>query len=60
MGFRVDEPSEIVPALEKAFESEKPSLLDVRVDPKALIIPPKITLEQAANFELAKVKELLS
>lgn len=60
VGFRVEEPSEIVPALEEAFALEKPSLLDVRVDPKVLIIPPKITLEQAANFGLAKVKEFLS
>jgi thiamine pyrophosphate-dependent acetolactate synthase large subunit-like protein len=60
VGFRVEEPSEMVPALEKAFASEKPSLLDVRVDPKELIIPPRITLEQAANFGLAKVKEFLS
>ncbi len=60
VGFRVEEPSEIVTALEEAFASDKPSLLDVRVDPKELIIPPKITLEQAANFGLAKVKEFLS
>ena len=52
--------SAIVPALEEAFASEKPSLLDVRVDPKELIIPPRITLEQAANFGLAKAKEFLS
>ena len=60
VGFRVEEPSEIVTALEEAIASEKPSLLDVRVDPKELIIPPRITLEQAANFGLAKVKEFLS
>ena len=60
VGFRIEEPSEIVTALEKAFASEKPSLLDVRVDPKELIIPPRITLEQAANFGLAMVKEFLS
>ncbi len=60
VGFRVEEPAEISVALEKAFASAKPSLLDVRVDPKELIIPPRITLEQAANFGLAKVKEFLS
>ncbi|TDJ14090.1 MAG: hypothetical protein E2O65_14920 [Gammaproteobacteria bacterium] len=48
------------PALEDAYASKKPSLLDVRVDPKELIIPPRITLEQAANFRLAKVKEFLN
>ncbi len=31
----------------------------VRFDPKELIILPRITLEQAANFGLAKVKEFL-
>lgn len=60
VGFRIEEPAEISPALEEALGSEKPSLLDVRVDPKELIIPPRITLEQAANFGLAKVKEFLS
>ena len=45
---------------EEAFASEKPSLLDVRVDPKELIIPPRITLEQAPNFGLANMKEFLS
>jgi len=60
VGFRVEQPSEISPALKQAFASKKPSLLDVRVDPKELIIPPRITLEQAANFGLAKVKEFLS
>jgi thiamine pyrophosphate-dependent acetolactate synthase large subunit-like protein len=59
VGFRVEEPAEIAPSLEEAFASEKPSLLDVVVDPKELIIPPRITLEQAANFGLAKVKEFL-
>ncbi len=60
VGFRVEEPAEISTALEKALASKKPSLLDVRIDPKELIIPPRITLEQAANFGLAKVKEFLS
>jgi thiamine pyrophosphate-dependent acetolactate synthase large subunit-like protein len=59
VGFHVEEPSQIAPTLEKAFASGKPSLLDVKVDPKELIIPPRITLEQAANFGLAKVKEFL-
>ena len=47
-------------ALEKAFAAEKPSLRDARVDPKELIIPPRITLARAANFGLAKAKEFLS
>ena len=48
-----------MPAPEKASASEKLSLLDVRVDPRELIIPPRITLQQTVNFGLAKVREFL-
>jgi len=58
-GYRVDEPGEISSALTKAMATDQPTVLDVRVDPGELILPPKITLEQAANFGLAKLKEFL-
>ncbi|MFW6027733.1 MAG: thiamine pyrophosphate-dependent enzyme, partial [bacterium] len=56
-GRRVEEPDEIVPALEEALASRKPAILDVKTNPNELIMPPRITLEQAANFGLAKWKE---
>ena len=58
-GFLVRTPAEISGALEEAFASDRPSVLDVQVEPNELVLPPKITLEQAANFGLAKVKEFL-
>ena len=59
IGMRVESPDEIDGALEEAFSSNRPSVLNVLVDPTELIIPPKITLEQAANFGLAKIKEFI-
>lgn len=57
VGIRVEEPAELKSAFEKALASDKPALVEVVVDPKELIMPPKITLDQALNFGLAKAKE---
>lgn len=38
VGIRVEHPSEIRPALEEAFASGRPALIDVRIDPD--VIPP--------------------
>jgi thiamine pyrophosphate-dependent acetolactate synthase large subunit-like protein len=58
-GFSVTDPAEISGALAEALASDRPSVLDVHVDPNELILPPKITVQQAANFGLAKIKEFL-
>ena len=57
MGLRVDAPDALAPALKQALEAEKPVVIDVAVNPDELIMPPKITLSQAANFGLAKLRE---
>lgn len=59
VGFSISHPDEIAPALENALASGQPAVLDVAVDPNALIMPPKIELGQAANFTIAKLKEAL-
>lgn len=59
LGIRVEEPAEIGPALREALASDLPSIIDVAVNPDELIMPPRITLEQAASFGLAKVREFL-
>lgn len=56
-GRKVSAPDEIGPALHDAFAQGGPALLDVMVDPDALIMPPKIGLSQAMNFGLAKICE---
>jgi len=59
IGFTISHPEEIAPALEAALASGRPAVLDVAVDPNALIVPPKIGFGQAANFTIAKLKEAL-
>jgi len=58
-GERITQPDELEPALERAFSSDVSVLLDVVVNPDELIMPPKITPEQAWNFGLAKAREIL-
>lgn len=56
-GATVEKPDQLRPALEKALSSEGPTVIDIAVDPKALIMPPQITLSQAKGFTLAKLRE---
>lgn len=59
VGVTITHPDEIAPALETAFSCNQPVVLDVAVDPDALIFPPKIQLGQAVNFTLAKLREAI-
>ncbi len=60
LGIAVDKPGDIRPALREALASDLPAIIDVAVNPDELIMPPKVTLEQAANFGLAKIREFLA
>ena len=57
LGFSVKRPEELEPALIKALKANRPCLLDIEVDPNALIKPPEINASQAVNFTMAKLKE---
>lgn len=56
VGFKVEEPGEIRPALENALRANKPSIVEVTVDPYEPPMPSKVTLKQAANFAQALVR----
>jgi len=56
LGFSVEKPDQIRPALEQAFASGKPSVVEVYVDPFEPPMPPKVTVKQATNFAEALVK----
>jgi thiamine pyrophosphate-dependent acetolactate synthase large subunit-like protein len=60
LGLSVDDPADVALALKQAFADPRPAVIDVAVDPDALILPPKITLGQVANFSIAKLKEALA
>jgi pyruvate dehydrogenase (quinone)/pyruvate oxidase len=56
LGFAVEKPEEIRPALEQALASGKPSVVEVYVDPFEPPMPPKVTVKQATNFAEALIK----
>jgi len=58
VGFKVERPEDLAPVMEKAIATGKPAVIDVVVDPEALIMPPEIKLSQAVGFTLSKLREL--
>lgn len=59
-GVRVEDPAELTDALKKAFEHDGPALIDVVTDPVELIMPPKITVDQAKGFSVWMLKAVLN
>ena len=55
-GINVDKPSDLGPAWERALAADRPTLLDVRVDPSVPPIPPHATFEQAKDTAKAILK----
>jgi pyruvate dehydrogenase (quinone) len=46
-GIYIDKPDDLAPAWERALAADRPTVLDVRVDPSIPPIPPHATFEQA-------------
>lgn len=57
-GWSVDHTDQLDEAIQAAYASKKPALIDVQVDPDALPMPPEIKMTQAINFSIAKLKEM--
>ena len=53
---RVEDPTEVRPALERVLAAKRPALLDVVTDPNVLAMPPKATIAEAKGFALAMTK----
>jgi pyruvate dehydrogenase (quinone)/pyruvate oxidase len=56
VGYYVEEPQHIRPALEAALHGGRPAIVEVRVDPNEPPMPPKITATQAKHFAEALVR----
>src|SRR3982750_2276791 len=56
VGFTVERPEQIRPALEQALASGKPTIVEVAVDPFEPPMPPKVSLKQTAHFAEALIK----
>ena len=55
----VEEPADLRPTLTRMLRADGPALIDVRTDPNALSIPPKITAAQVRGFALASMRTVL-
>jgi pyruvate dehydrogenase (quinone)/pyruvate oxidase len=56
LGFKVERPEEIRPALEQALASGRPAIVEVLVDPNEPPMPPKVSAEQALHLAEALAK----
>jgi pyruvate dehydrogenase (quinone)/pyruvate oxidase len=56
VGYYVEEPRDIRPALEAALSGGRPAIVEVRVDPNEPPMPPKINATQARHFAEALVR----
>jgi pyruvate dehydrogenase (quinone)/pyruvate oxidase len=55
-GFRIKEPSQCGPTLERALLTRGPVIVEAEVDPFTPPLPAKITLEQARHFAQSLVR----
>ena len=60
LGLRAERPEQVKPLLNQALEHNGPALIDVIVNPQALLIPPTINLEQIRGFTLYMIKAVLN
>lgn len=60
LGLRVEDSEGLDAALTEAFTHDGPALVDVRVNPQELTIPPTIEFDQAKGFALYSAKAVLS
>jgi pyruvate dehydrogenase (quinone) len=56
-GIRIDDPGQIVPALDKAITADRPFVLEAVTDPDVPPLPPHISLKQAKAFTTSMLKE---
>ncbi|HET6893600.1 MAG TPA: thiamine pyrophosphate-dependent enzyme [Pyrinomonadaceae bacterium] len=56
LGWTVEKPEEIRPTLQRALSSNKPSIVEVVVDPFEPPMPPKVTAKQVLHFAEALMK----
>lgn len=57
-GWNVNRLEQLDEAIRSAYASKKPCVIDVEVDPDALPMPPEISMGQAVNFSIGKLKEM--
>ena len=59
VGIAVHKPGELNAAIDQAFASDKPVLIDAHINPTELFAPAKIEASAAWGYAMGKAKELL-
>ncbi|PWV46603.1 ubiquinone-dependent pyruvate dehydrogenase [Chitinophaga sp. S165] len=59
-GIRLEDPTNVDTALEKAFAHDGPVLIDAVVNPSVLVMPPKIEFSQAKGFGMYALKQVFN
>ena len=59
-GVRIQDPGDLQEGLEAAFKHPGPAIIDVLTDPLELVLPPKVSLEQAKGFSVWMMKAVLN
>ena len=55
-GIRIEKEEDIIPAIERAMQAQRPVVVDVLSDPSVPPLPPHISFEQARNYTSALLK----
>jgi pyruvate dehydrogenase (quinone) len=55
-GIEVDRPEDLAGAFERAFQADRPVVVDVHTDPEVPPLPPHISFEQAREFSASVLK----
>jgi pyruvate dehydrogenase (quinone) len=59
-GIQINDPADVRPALEKAFQQDGPALISIQTDPNALAMPPKLEFDQMKGFAFYMGKMMIS
>lgn len=60
LGIKIEHAAELKANIATALSHEGPALVDVRINPNELALPPTITLEEAKGFGLYMLKAILN
>lgn len=59
-GINVHKPEDVTPALEEAFKTDGPVLLNIFTNPESLAMPPKLEFKQIKGYAVSMGKMILS
>lgn len=59
IGYRAKNQKELNHILPHFFKEKGSAILNVKVNPDELVLPPKISIDQAVGFSVSMIREML-